>query len=186
MVLKRIRRIVSCADQSDLAGSHQAAAGEGTYILRTNRTDLTDEQIWRTYIMLGHIETAFKDMKSHLGLRPNFHQTEERVDAHMFISVLAYHLMHAIEYKLKLAGDTRSWWTIKTTLRTHQRMTIEYTSKDEEGTRYNNTLRLNSRLEPEHLEIYTKLGLSGNPLGRRLLKRKIGSDNSVSQVPLLE
>ena len=164
----------------------KARQGEGTYVLRTNRTDLTDEQIWQTYIMLGHIETAFKDMKSHLGLRPNFHQKGERVDAHMFISVLAYHVMHAIEQKLKLAGDSRSWWTIKTILRTHQRMTIEYISKDEDGRRYNNTLRLNSRLESEHLEIYTKLGLSGNPLGRRLLTRKIGSDNTVSQLPLLE
>jgi len=163
----------------------EVTQSEGTYVLRTNQKDLTDEQIWQTYIMLGHIETAFRDMKSHLGLRPNFHQKGERVDAHMFISVLAYHVMHAIEHKLKLSGDSRSWWTIKTILRTHQRVTIEYISKNEDGTRNNNTLRLNSRLEPGHLEIYTKLGLSGNPLGRRLLTRKIGSDNTASQVPLL-
>ncbi|MDP6137326.1 MAG: IS1634 family transposase [Arenicellales bacterium] len=140
---------------------------EGTYILRTNRFDLTDEQIWQTYIMLGRIETAFKDMKSHLGFRPNFHQKEQRVDAHMYISVLGYHLMHAIEHKLRLAGDSRSWWTIKTTLSTHERVTIEYISKDDEGNRYNNSVRVSSRLEPEHLEIYTKLGLSGEPLGRK-------------------
>jgi transposase len=150
---------------------------EGTYVLRTNRPDLSDKQIWQTYIMLGRIETAFKEMKSHLGLRPNFHQIEERVDAHMFISVLAYHLMHAIEHKLKLAGDSRSWWTIKTTLSTHERMTVEYISKDAEGIRYSNKLRTNSRLEPERLEIYTKLGLLGRPLPRRLLSRQIGSDN---------
>jgi transposase len=154
---------------------------EGTYVLRTNRVDLTDEQIWQTYITLGRIETAFKDMKSHLGLRPNFHQIEERVDAHMFISVLAYHVMHAIEHRLKCAGDSRSWWTIKTTLSTHQRMTVEYISKDDEGIRYINSLRTNSRLEPAHLEIYTKLGLSGRPLSRRLLTRKIGSDNKKLQ-----
>ncbi len=134
-------------------GYDEATKGEGTYVLRTNRFDLTDRQIWQTYIMLGHIETAFKDMKSHLELRPNFHQTEERVDAHMFISVLAYHLMHAIEHKLKLAGDSRSWWTIKTILRTHERMTIEYISKNEERTQYNNTLRLNSRLEPVRIPV---------------------------------
>jgi len=150
---------------------------EGTYVLRSNRFDLTDEQIWQTYIMPGRIEKAFKDMKSHLGLRPNFHQVEERVDAHMFISVLAYHLMHAIEHKLKLSGDSRSWWTIKTTLSTHERMTVECISKDHEGIFYNNKLRTNSRLELEHMEIYTKLGLSGRPLSRRLLTRKIGSDN---------
>ena len=147
---------------------------EGTYILRTNRFDLTDEQIWQTYIMLGRIETAFKDMKSHLGFRPNFHQKEQRVEAHMHISVLGYHLMHAIEHKLRLAGDSRSWWTIKTTLRTHERITIEYISKDDEGNRYNNSVRVSSRLEPEHLEIYTKLGLAGEPLERKRYTRKIG------------
>jgi transposase len=151
---------------------------EGTYILRTNRYDLTDQQIWQTYIMLGRIETAFKDMKSHLGLRPNFHQKGKRVDAHMFISALAYHLMHAVEYKLRLAGDSRSWWTIKTILRSHERITIEYVSKDDEGILYNNTVRVNSRLEPEHLEIYTKLGLSGKPLERRRLTCQIGSDHT--------
>ncbi|MDP6136168.1 MAG: IS1634 family transposase [Arenicellales bacterium] len=156
---------------------------EGTYILRTNRCDLTDQQIWQTYIMLGHIETAFKDMKSHLGLRPNFHQKGQRVDAHMFISVLAYHLMHAIEHKLRLAGDSRSWWTIKTTLRSHERITIEYISKDDDGARFHNTVRVNSRVEPEHLEIYTKLGLSGEPLQRKRVTRKIGSDHTPKLTP---
>jgi transposase len=167
-------------------GYQEKRKSEGTYVLRTNRGDLSDEQIWHTYITLGRIETAFRDMKSHLGLRPNFHQLEDRVDAHMFISVLAYHVMHAIEHTLKSAGDSRSWWSIKTTLSTHQRMTVEYVTKDTEGSRFLNTLRTNSRLEPAHLEIYTKLGLSGRPLNRRLLKRKIGSDNKNNQPVLQE
>lgn len=62
---------------------------EGSYVLRTNRTDLSNEEIWELYVMLGKIEASFKDMKSHLGMRPNFHQKETRMDAHMFISVLA-------------------------------------------------------------------------------------------------
>ena len=157
---------------------------EGTYILRTNRLDLSDEQIWQTYVMLGRIETAFKDMKSHLGFRPNFHQKEQRVDAHMFISVLGYHLMHAIEHKLKLAGDSRSWWTIKTTLCTHERITIEYVSKDEEGILYHNTVRVSSRLEPEHVEIYRKLGLSGEPLKRKRYSRQISRGHTPKLTPL--
>ena len=72
---------------------------EGSYILRTNRTDLSAQKIWELYVMLGRIEASFKDMKSHPGMRPIFHRKESRVDAHMFISVLAYHLMHAIEHK---------------------------------------------------------------------------------------
>jgi len=157
---------------------------EGTYVLRTNRDDLGDEEIWRTYIMLGRIETSFKDMKSHLGLRPNFHQKQSRVNAHMFISVLAYHILHAIEHRLRLTGDTRSWATIKSVLKTHQRMTIEYESKDEQGFRYHNTHRINSRPEPAHLEIYTRLGLSAVPLARRTLTRKISSDKIPNQTTL--
>ena len=162
--------------KADRYAEHRDA--EGTYILRTNRADLSDEQIWRVYLMLGRIESAFRDMKSHLGLRPNFHQKGRRVDAHMFISILAYHLMHAIEHRLRAAGDRRTWPTIRAVLRTHQRITIEYMSKDEDGSRYHNTVRLSSRIEPEHLEIYTRLGLDGRPLQRQRMGRKTSSDHT--------
>ncbi len=152
----------------------EATMFQGTYVLRTNHDELSNKQIWQTYLMLGRIETAFRNMKSHLGLRPNFHQLESRVNAHMFISVLAYHVMQAIEHKLRIAGDNRSWWTIKSKLSTHQRVTIEYDSKEEDGV-YHNKLRVNSQLESSHLEIYTNLKLSGNPLNRRLLSHKICS-----------
>ena len=59
--------------------------------------------------MLTRVENAFRSMKSSLGLRPNFHQNEQRADAHMFISVLAYHILHAIEYRLGQCGDHRLW-----------------------------------------------------------------------------
>ena len=97
---------------------------EGSYILRTDRVDLSDEEIWNIYIMLRQIEDAFKSMKSSLGLRPNFHQKEDRVDTHMFISVAAYHILHIIENRLRANGDRRSWNTIRNVLSTHERLTI--------------------------------------------------------------
>ena len=133
--------------------------------------------------MLGRIEASFKDMKSHLGMRPIFHQKESRVDAHMFISVLAYHLMHAIEHKLRLSGDRRSWRKVKNILSTHERITIEYKTKEDGGTVKQNFLRVNSKLEGEHLEIYRKLGLSGVPLPRLKLQKPIGSDHTETQLP---
>ena len=63
---------------------------------------------------------------------------------------------------------------------------MEYVSKDTQDTRYHNTLRVSSRVEPEHLQIYAKLGLSPARLGRRVLARKVGSDNSERQVLLRE
>ena len=142
---------------------------EGSYILRTDRVDLSDEEIWNIYIMLRQIEYAFKSMKSSLGLRPNFHQKEDRVDTHMFISVVAYHILHMIENRLRAGGDHRKWSTIRNVLSTHERITIGYKVKEEDGTIRQKYVRLNSRLEPEHLEIYKMFGLSGVPLPRKRL-----------------
>ena len=144
-------------------------AQEGSYVLRTDRLDLGDEEIWSIYTMLGQIEYAFMCMKSSLGLRPNFHQKEDRVDTHMFISVVAYHLLHVIESRLRAGGDRRKWPTVCNVLRTHERMTIGYRVKEEDGSIGQKYVRVNSRLEPEHLEIYRLFGLSGVPLPRRRL-----------------
>jgi len=150
------------------AGLYEDETGrEGSYVLRTDRVDLSDKEIWETYIMLRQIEYAFKSMKSSLGLRPNFHQIEGRVDTHMFISVLAYHLLHIIEYRLRQKGDHRQWATIRNVLKTHERLTIGYRRKEEDGTVGQQYVRINSQVEPEHMEVYRKLGLSGMPLPRK-------------------
>ena len=52
--------------------------------------------MWRTYIMLTDLEAVFRSLKSELGLRPIYHQTEERSTGHLFITVLAYQLVQVI------------------------------------------------------------------------------------------
>jgi len=140
---------------------------DGCYVLRTDRLDLSDKEIWENYVMLTQIENAFRSMKSSLGLRPNFHQKEHRADAHMFISVLAYHILHGIEFKLRQRGDHRTWATIREVLSTHQRLTIEFDVK-EQGEAERHHLRLCSDPEAEHKEIYERLGLSDVPLPRKM------------------
>ena len=78
-----------------------SCALDGNYLLKTNRDDLSDEKIWNMYMMLTHVENAFRNLKSNLGLRPNRHHKEQRVDGHIFITILAYHLLHAIEFTLR-------------------------------------------------------------------------------------
>jgi len=134
--------------------------------LRTDRLDLTDQEIWETYVMLTRVESAFRSMKSSLGLRPNFHQTPERADAHMFISVLAYHILHTIEYRLRQRDDHRLWSTIRDVLSTHQRLTIEYNVKEQDQVQRHH-LRLCGNAEPEHKQIYESLGLKEVPLPRK-------------------
>ena len=91
----------------------------GCYVLRTDRQDLEPEKLWNIYIGLTQAEEGFRALKTDLGLRPNFHQKEERVDGHIFITVIAYHLWKWIRQKLDDAGDTRDWVTVRGLLRTH-------------------------------------------------------------------
>ncbi len=140
---------------------------DGCYVLRTDRLDLSDKEIWETYIMLTRIEGAFRSMKSHLGLRPIFHQNEKSANAHLFISVLAYHILHSIEYKLRQHGENRSWASIRESLSTHQRLTIEYNVKKNNKI-IRQHMRVCSQPEPDHKNIYRLLGLNEVPLPRKL------------------
>jgi transposase len=140
---------------------------DGCYVLRTDRLDLSDDQIWKTYVMLTRVENAFRSMKSSLGLRPNFHQIELRADTHLFISVLAYHILHVIEYKLRQAGDHRSWATIRDILSTHQMLTIEYNVKEQNQVKRHH-LRVCGNAEPEHKRIYRNMGFVETPLPKKL------------------
>lgn len=139
---------------------------EGSYVLRTDREDLSDKEIWKTYVMLTRIERAFRTMKTSLGFRPVFHQLEYRSDSHLFGSVLAYHILHTIETRLRIHGDHRAWETIRNILSTHQRLTINYNYKEDEMIQHGR-IRLCSLPEIEHKIIYHRLGLSDLPLGRR-------------------
>jgi transposase len=134
---------------------------EGSYVLRTDRIDLSDSKIWNIYVMLGNIEYSWLTMKSYLGLRPNFHQKEDRVDTHMFISVLAYHILHIIEYRLRINDDHRKWTTIRNVLSTHNRISASFQEKNEEGQIRQRVIRMCTKPESEHRKIYKIFNLSG-------------------------
>jgi hypothetical protein len=66
--------------------------------------DWTAEQLWSTYMQLTRAEEAFRAMKSHLLLRPMWHQGSGRVQAHVFVCVLAYALWKALDHLLHRSG----------------------------------------------------------------------------------
>ena len=96
----------------------------GCYVLRTDQQDLPAEQLWQLYITLVLAEEGFRLLKTDLGLRPNFHQIEDRVDGHIFITVLAYHVLTHILYTLRQRGDTRGWHTVRCVLQPHSYATL--------------------------------------------------------------
>lgn len=76
----------------------------GCYLLRSNVTGWTDEEIWRTYIQLTDAESAFRIQKSELSIRPVWHQREDRVRAHILVCFLAYALWKTLELWQERAG----------------------------------------------------------------------------------
>lgn len=72
---------------------------EGCYLLRSNLTDEQPGQLWRHYIQLTEIEQAFKELKGDLAVRPIFHQTDERIEAHLFVAFVAYCLMVTLKHQ---------------------------------------------------------------------------------------
>jgi len=82
---------------------------EGQYLLRSNLTGEDPAELWRNYMNLVRIEESFRTLKGDLGLRPVFHQRDGRVEAHIFISFLAYCLHVTLEkYNKKAATGLSS------------------------------------------------------------------------------
>lgn len=135
----------------------------GVYCLRSNIPDWPEEQLWNTYRMLTEIEATFRSLKTELGLRPVYHQKEERVTAHLFITLLAYHLVHTLRHQLKSKGIHLSWDNIRTLMSTQQRVTLILPT-DAQTIIY---LRTTTRAEAQQQEIYAALGIKPDPLGKR-------------------
>jgi transposase len=80
-----------------------AMARDGAYLLLSDQTSWTPQQLWSTYIQLTRAEDAFRTLKSQELLRPIWHQLGNRVKAHVFVCVLAYLLWKALEHRLRAA-----------------------------------------------------------------------------------
>jgi hypothetical protein len=74
---------------------------EGRYLLRTNVDAVEPSILWERYMQLVHVEEAFRNLKGDLGLRPVWHQLQNRIEAHVFVSFLAYCLHVTLRARLK-------------------------------------------------------------------------------------
>jgi transposase len=81
-----------------------ALARDGAYLLRSNHAGWSAQEFWETYMQLTVVEHAFRVLKSHLLLRPIWHQYSGRTQAHIFVCVLAYALWKTLDHLAKRAG----------------------------------------------------------------------------------
>jgi len=127
--------------------------------LRTNHDDYDEKTLWQTYTLLTEIEAAFRCLKSELGFRPVYHQKEARIDAHLFISIIAYHLLHTIRYQLKLKGIHASWSSLRQLLDTQCRITTTLNLENGKVVK----IRKTSAPDLNQLAIYQALGIATHP-----------------------
>lgn len=163
-----LREGALCSERND--EKMQEALGLcGNYVLKTDKT-LPADQLWKLYMTLLQAESGFRMLKSSLGLRPNYHQLGERVDAHIFISVLAYHLLMWVRHQLQVAGDTRDWRTIRRLLSTHSLVSTILPLKDGRVLQ----IRKPSVPDAEQARVFQLLGIDWKgevPSKKTMLKR---------------
>ncbi len=74
---------------------------DGHYLLRSNLTQDEPAWLWKLYMLLVEIEGVFRTFKNDLHVRPLYHSLEQRVEAHIFVSFLAYCLWVTLKQKLR-------------------------------------------------------------------------------------
>jgi transposase len=131
---------------------------EGTYILRSNIHDWTDEELWKTYIQLSEAEAAFRIQKSDLCVRPIWHHKQSRIKAHILICFLAYVLWKTLQQWQSRAGLGHSPRTILTEFSRIQCADIVLPLAD--GSKRELRLRCVVRPEREQQLLLQRLGLT--------------------------
>jgi transposase len=135
-----------------------ARLSEGTYILRSNIRDWTDEELWKTYVQLSEAEAAFRVQKSDLCIRPIWHRKQHRIKAHVLICFLAYALWKTLQKWQSRAGLGDSPRTILTELSRIHSADIVLPLAD--GSKREMRLRCVVRPEREQALLLQRLGLT--------------------------
>lgn len=144
----------------------------GTYVLRSNRMDINAETFSQIHRSLTTIESCFEGMKSSLEMRPIYHHKDTASKAHIFITVLAYHMLAGIQAKLKKHGIHKKWKYLRSQLMGCTRVTTSFETKEGDLVHVRNTTDLNYmqahiyealEIKPDFLgPVNTKIYLSEN------------------------
>ena len=147
------------------SSEHRRVSFRERQSLRTNVLDWDEQRLWQTYSTLTDIESVFRSLKGELGLRPVFHQKENRADGHLFITVLAYQCVQVIRKTLKEQGINDSWASLRKTMSVQQRVTTSMQRSDGRMVH----VRKSTKAEPTLMRIYQALGINAAPGGTKKL-----------------
>ena len=121
----------------------------GIYFIQTSLNTENELELWGIYNTIRNIESTFRCLKSELNIRPVFHQKDERIESHIYLTILAYQLVNTIRHMTKASGINDDWSNILLRLRNHVISTIEV-----KGNKSTIAIRKTSKTEKQTLEIY--------------------------------
>ena len=95
----------------------------GTYVLRTRHSDSEVLRLAESYWRPIEVDATFRGLKGEIGLRPSWHMKQDRIRAHLFIAVLAYHGVHLLRTLQQRQGIHIIWAWIRNRLAGRIRVT---------------------------------------------------------------
>lgn len=98
---------------------------KGVYFIRTNHEKTEEGKLWDIYNTIREVEATFRSLKSDLNIRPVHHQNDERIEAHLYLTMLAYQLVNTIRYMLKDKKINYDWKNIVRIMSTQKIQTIK-------------------------------------------------------------
>ncbi len=131
----------------------QVRRREGRYLLRTNLDAQQPERLWTFYIQLTEVEQAFKELKHDLAVRPIFHHDEGRIEAHIFVSFLAYCLQVTLKANLRPLASGITPCEVIAKFKTIQMIDVHIPTTDAREI----TLSRYTQPEPEHRMLLQQL-----------------------------
>ena len=91
---------------------HRAVRTEGAYLLRAHWTEKDPAKLWQTYTQLTEAEAAFRTLKSEIKVRPIWHWTEARVQAHLMVAFLGYCLWVYVKKCAQRVAPSLTPWAL--------------------------------------------------------------------------
>jgi hypothetical protein len=140
---------VTQMDWSVKESQTESDKSNGVYYIRTNYEKPTETELWDIYNTIREVENTFRCLKTDLNIRPVHHQLDSRIEAHIYLTILAYQLVNTILTLLKAEGITLNWCNVKRIMATQTIQTLELPTDKKRI-----HLRKPSRPIKEALEIY--------------------------------
>lgn len=135
----------------------------GQYFLKYSKKDLTDKEIWDAYNLTREVEASFRCLKSDLNVRPIYHQMDEYIESHIWLSILAYQVVNFITVTLNQQNINMSWKTLVEKLKTQRITTTSINVKNNKKAYIKTCTAPNTELK----KIYQALNFTERPYVRK-------------------